>query len=128
MSKTQEALRMAIEQMNAVGFMHLYYYQCNDQELLKVIKICEEALAAQAEVDKCEAYCEVKTGYPSSVHWLRINDLRDGTKLYPSPISKEWVGLSSEDVESLVEEHQDDLQTLLYKYEAKLKQLNTEKG
>ena len=48
MSKTQEALKMAILQMKAYGFMHLCNYQCDDQELLKVIKICEEALAELA--------------------------------------------------------------------------------
>ena len=39
-----EALKMAIFQMKAYGFKHLCDYQCNDKELLEVIKVCEEAL------------------------------------------------------------------------------------
>ena len=44
--------------------------------------------------------------------------------LYEASPQKQWVGLSDEQVEELVETHCDDIQTLLYKYEAKLKELN----
>ena len=44
-----EALKMAILQMKAYGFKHLCDYQCDDKELLEVIKICEKALAQPAK-------------------------------------------------------------------------------
>jgi hypothetical protein len=49
-----EALKMAIEQMGAYSFKHLCDYQCEDKELLEVIKACKEALAQPAQDDIIE--------------------------------------------------------------------------
>ena len=44
--------------------------------------------------------------------------------LYTSPPKREWRGLSDEEVEELCDKCFDDIQTLLYEYQAKLKELN----
>jgi hypothetical protein len=42
-----EALKMAIEQMNVYAHIHLCEHQCQDEELLNVIQACKEALEHQ---------------------------------------------------------------------------------
>lgn len=42
-----EALKMAIEQMNVYAHIHLCEHQCQDKDLLKAIEFCEKALEQQ---------------------------------------------------------------------------------
>lgn len=44
MTTKDEALKMAIEQMNVYAHIHLCEHQCQDEELLDVIQACIEAL------------------------------------------------------------------------------------
>jgi hypothetical protein len=44
-----EALKMAIEEMNIYAYMYLCEHQCEDEELLDVINACKEALEQPAQ-------------------------------------------------------------------------------
>jgi hypothetical protein len=100
MNKVQEALKAAIEELEAQG-------------IFSTADLCKSALA---EIGKCEPVAEVRlsvTGrkelFLPSFNAIFANfgtgvgqGFEVGTKLYTSPISKEWVGLSDQQIQNLI--------------------------
>jgi hypothetical protein len=89
-------------------------------------------------IEKCEPVAKVVNKFGDPVAFaereLEISDkvlqkLPIGAELYTSPISKEWVGLTDEDIKGLPQPNYDITTAQYVKLiEAKLKQLNAEKG
>jgi len=96
----------------------------------RVLRIIDAALS---EIGKCEAVGELILApafLPALkaplVNWkINLVDLEVGAKFYTSPISKEWLGLSDQQIREIKNNHPNNL---VKATEAKLKQLNVEKG
>jgi hypothetical protein len=125
MNKVQEALKAAIETLEIEGIGG-----CDAAEL------CKSALAEMGKYEPV-AYMSKTAGNVCVVNPEKLltgfYDLDDySIPLYTSPISKEWVGLSDDEKDNLYKQYWIDksltFEDLINTIEAKLKQLNAEKG
>lgn len=115
MNKVQEALKAAIEAIDG---------EVDVKFMIKALALCKSALS---EIEKCDPVGEV--GYFDNgelVGYLRSDiEILPDTKLYTSPISKEWVDVPYEErrelYKSVSKGNIDGFADLL---SAKLKQLN----
>ena len=82
-----EALKMAIEQMNVYAHMYLCEHQCQDEELLNVIQACKEALKQQEVGD-----AEIKQML-NDIEWyqMRVKELEEELEALEQP-AQEPVG------------------------------------
>jgi hypothetical protein len=124
--KVQEALKAAV---NFIESVHSGEWSGGNYSRNEILTIIESALS---DIEKCEPVAWMaEDGRVVNVHQKSIMHIiasdNHNIPLYTSPISKEWVGLSYEDVESLYDGGSwHEFATAI---EAKLKQLNAaEKG
>lgn len=122
----QEALKSAIEALNYVdnraGIVPPVAYE-------KIRSTLNQCKAALSEIEKYEPVGEVVM--VQEPEWIKPHEgfkwyqteFPLGTKFYTSPISKEWVGLSYEEVESLYDGG--SWHEFANAISEKLKQLNT---
>ncbi len=132
MNKVQEALKAAIEAME--------YHTEQTRPIQKTIDTLALCKTALSEIEKCEPVYLIVSGADEIVVTKEKYDSWTSAKRisYTSPISKEWLGLSEQEVRSLVIAQNNsrliedcfpkDLQNLADAISTKLKQLNVEKG
>jgi len=136
MNKVQEALQAAVELLKNRAYFD-ETYPPETMPLNAYAKVYLQCKSALAEVEKCEPVLfAVKDYVNCAKHFhgqtlcsLEKTDLHS-VSLYSTPISKEWVGLSDDERLQVAEiDAADDwFFAVCEKIEAKLKQLNAEKG
>lgn len=114
MTKQTEALRMAIETLSWFD---------DRKYVFEAIQACKDALAETQEPVATVSIC-VETNL-IQVHWLNVP--KDKALLYTTPPSREWVGLSYEEIlrlEGLDCVDEEYIKRFVRAIEAKLKEKN----
>ena len=135
----QEALKAAIRFARINPHVGMYE-NSNSNHVVYGAELAKTFEAALSEIEKCEPVYLIVSGADEIVVTKEKYDSWTSAKRisYTSPISKEWLGLSEQEVRSLVIAQNNsrliedcfpkDLQNLADAISTKLKQLNVEKG
>ena len=118
MTKEPEALRLALEALMEHGTAYLGHSKEYQQAIIK----SKEALAQPSDsVEQEPVATKTEKGIVLHVGW---DDLLAGTKLYTTPPKREWVGLTDEQIDTLLDlAYANDFE-LVRHIESKIKEIN----
>lgn len=132
MTQKDEPLRMAIEFIEETATFVPHSFDLNG---IAVVNACKAALSADKTILSGEQGSEpvawalfyengVVNHVTKTVHPTMNGSHLKYKPLFTAPPKREWRGLSDEVIEELCDKHFDDIQTLLYEYQNKLKEVN----
>ena len=122
-----EALKLALEALEALEADPLEMVADVDGHMVflkdKAIIAIKEAMTQPEQ----EPLAWISTGPASMIHWTADKPAYgdDWVPLYTTPPQRTWVGLSDEEIETLIHRFDGDPHTLLDEVNARLKDKNT---